>query len=81
MAFGGASVLRALAPSQVRGVPRSPDGGIIADYMGPVDDPAALAGRFDATPGVIEHGLFPPEMVSEILIGHADGSVERRIAG
>ena len=81
LAFGAASVLRALAPSQVRGVPRSPDGGIIADYLGPVDDPAALAGRFDATPGVIEHGLFPPEMVSEILIGHADGSVERRIAG
>ena len=78
LAFGAASVLRVLAPSRVRGVPRSPDGGIIADYLGPVDDPAALACRFDGTPGVIEHGLFPPGMVSEILIGHADGSVERR---
>ncbi len=81
LAFGAASVLRALSPSEPRGVPRSPDGGIIADYLGPVDDPAALASRFDGTPGVIEHGLFPPGMVSEILIGRADGSVECRIVG
>lgn len=78
MAFGLASVLRALGPSAVRDVPRSPDGGVIADYLGPVQDPAALAARFDSTPGVVEHGLFPPQMVSEILIGRADGSVERR---
>jgi len=77
MAFGVASVLRALAPSAVRDVPPSPDGGVIADYLGAVDDPAALAARFDATPGLVEHGLFPPAMVSEVLIGHADGSVER----
>ncbi|MEA2556026.1 MAG: ribose 5-phosphate isomerase [Actinomycetota bacterium] len=78
MAFGVASVLRVLAPSAVRGVPHSPDGGIIADYNGAVEDPAALAARFDGTPGLIEHGLFPPSMVDEILIGHADGTVERR---
>jgi ribose 5-phosphate isomerase A len=78
LAFGEASVLRALSPSEVRGVARTPDGGIIADYLGSVVDPAALAARFDATPGVIEHGLFPPEMVSDIVIGHADGGVEHR---
>jgi ribose 5-phosphate isomerase A len=78
MPFGVASVLRVLAPSAVRGVPHSPDGGIIADYNGAVEDPAALAARFDGTPGLIEHGLFPPSMVDEILIGHADGTVERR---
>jgi len=80
MAFGIASVLRSLTPSVIRDVPRSPDGGIIADFRGSVGDPAALAARFDATPGLVEHGLFPPDMVSEILIGHADGSVERREA-
>lgn len=78
MAFGIASVLRALAPSAIRDVPHSPDGGIIADFRGAVGDPAALASRFDATPGLVDHGLFPPAMVSEILIGHVDGSVERR---
>ena len=46
---------------ELRDVPHSPDGGVIADYVGPVDDPAALAARLAATPGVVEHGLFPPD--------------------
>jgi ribose 5-phosphate isomerase A len=54
-------------------VPPSPDGGVIADYLGPVDDPTELAERLEATPGVVEHGLFPRELVSEILIGRAGG--------
>jgi ribose 5-phosphate isomerase A len=53
-------------------VPRSPDGGVIADYQGDVDDPEALGARFDATPGVVEHGLFPPSLVYEILVARGD---------
>jgi ribose 5-phosphate isomerase A len=53
----------------------SPDEGFIADYRGEVDDPAALSARLEADPGVAAHGLFPPELVSEVLIGR-DGSVE-----
>jgi ribose 5-phosphate isomerase A len=79
MAFGLSSALRRLAPSEIRDVPRSPDGGVIADYRGRVEDVVALAARLDADPGVIGHGLFPPAMVSEVLIGRADGSVERRL--
>jgi ribose 5-phosphate isomerase A len=56
---------------------RSPDGGLIADYLGPVGDPRALATRLNVVPGVVEHGLFPPEMVSLILIAGTPG-VERR---
>jgi ribose 5-phosphate isomerase A len=56
---------------------RSPDGGLIADYLGAVGDPRELAARLDVVPGVIEHGLFPPEMVSLILIAGEQG-VERR---
>ncbi len=59
-------------------MPPSPDGGLIADYLGPVDDPAELAARLSATPGVVEHGLFPPELVTEILVGRGD-RVERRV--
>jgi ribose 5-phosphate isomerase A len=55
----------------------SPDGNLIADYFGPIEDPASLAARLSATPGVLEHGLFAPEMVSCVLIAGADG-VERR---
>jgi ribose 5-phosphate isomerase A len=75
--FGVAATLRALGHGKVRDCPPSPDGGIIADYLGPVDDPVDLAGELAATPGVIEHGLFPPELVSEILVGRG-GDVERR---
>jgi ribose 5-phosphate isomerase A len=74
--YGLPATLRALAPIELRDVPRSPDGGVIADYLGPIDDPAELAARLSATPGVIEHGLFPPSMVAEILIGRGE-SVER----
>ena len=52
--------------------PTSPDGGVIADYLGEVGDPAELAATLSAMPGVIDHGLFPPEMVSDVLIGHED---------
>jgi len=69
-AFGLASTLARLgADVAVRDVPPSPDGGVIADYRGPIGDPAALAARFDADPGVAAHGLFPPVMVSELLVG------------
>ncbi len=80
-AFGLDSTLHRLrtgiGPVELRtGTVRSPDGGVIADYTGEVTDPAALAGRLSATPGVVDHGLFPPEMVSEVLIGRGD-AVER----
>jgi ribose 5-phosphate isomerase A len=70
--FGLRSTLRAVAPARVRGAAQSPDGGVIADYIGSVEDPARLAQRFEATPGVIEHGLFEPELVDEILVAHGE---------
>jgi ribose 5-phosphate isomerase A len=78
LAFGCRRTLRVLAPAELRDVPSSPDGNLIADFRGPVGDPAALAARLSATPGVVEHGLFPPAMVGEVLIGGPDGSVQQR---
>lgn len=74
--FGVRATLRALGPAELRDVPPSPDGGVIADYLGPVEDPADLADHLAAVPGVVEHGLFPPELVSEILVAR-DGQVDR----
>jgi ribose 5-phosphate isomerase A len=74
--YGAHATLARVAPAELRGVPPSPDGGLIADYRGPVDDPGELAARLSATPGVVDHGLFPPELVSEILVGR-DGAVEQ----
>ena len=76
LAYGSAATLARLGPAELRGVPPSPDGGLIADYLGPVGDPAELATRLSATPGLVEHGLFPPELVAEVLVGRGDG-VER----
>jgi ribose 5-phosphate isomerase A len=75
--FAVQSTLRSLTPALLRDVPASPDGGLIADYLGALGDPAVLAARLAATPGVIEHGLFEPGLVSLILIGRGNG-VERR---
>jgi ribose 5-phosphate isomerase A len=75
--FGVHTTLRALSPSRLRQVPPSPDGGLIADYLGPVADPRQLAARLAATPGVVEHGLFAPEMVSAILIAGENGVAQR----
>jgi ribose 5-phosphate isomerase A len=68
--FGVTLTLAALAPARLRDAPRSPDGNVIADYLGPVNDPAALAERLSTTPGVVEHGLFPPGLVHDVLVGH-----------
>ena len=80
-AFGLASTLARISAElgevELRAdTPRSPDNGVIADYTGPVDDPAKLAVRLVAIPGVVDHGLFPAEMVAEVLVGRGD-TVER----
>jgi ribose 5-phosphate isomerase A len=77
LAYGLTATLRALAPVELRDVPPSPDGGVIADFRGEVRDPAELATRLSATPGVVEHGLFGPELVDEIILAR-DGGLERR---
>jgi ribose 5-phosphate isomerase A len=70
--FGQPAIMRVLGDVTLREAPPSPDGGAIADYNAPFDDPAVLAVRLSATPGVICHGLFEPSLVSEILIGRGD---------
>ena len=74
--FGLAGTLARLGAVQLRGVTHSPDGGVIADYTASFDDPAALAAWLSQMPGVVEHGLFPPSMVSDVLVGRG-GEVER----
>lgn len=99
--FGAHATLAALGQATFRDVPRSPDGNLIADYLGPVgkgdvpieeprggaeemhgpiDEPRQLAARLSAMPGVVEHGLFEPELVSDILIAGPAGIEHRRLA-
>jgi ribose 5-phosphate isomerase A len=76
--FGASSTLRALAPARLREVPPSPDGNLIADYLGVIGDAATLSARLSAMPGVVEHGLFAPQLVSDILIAGEHGVEHRR---
>jgi ribose 5-phosphate isomerase A len=81
LSFGLGSTLARIADELGQVTPRadtpaSPDGGVIADYLGEVGDPGELAARLEAIPGVIDHGLFPAGMVAEVLVGR-DGAVER----
>ena len=76
--FGLAATLRELGDAVIReGAPPSPDDGVIADFQGEVDDPAQLAARLAAVPGVVGHGLFEPQLTATILIARGD-EVERR---
>jgi ribose 5-phosphate isomerase A len=71
--FGLASTLARLgAEVELRDVPPSPDGGTIADYRGAIGDPAALAARLEADPGVAAHGLFPPALVHDVFIARGE---------
>jgi ribose 5-phosphate isomerase A len=83
--FGADHTLAAIGQARPRleadGAPAiSPDGNLLAWYAGSIEDPRALAARLGAMPGVVEHGLFAPEMVSEVLIAGPDG-VSRRPVG
>jgi ribose 5-phosphate isomerase A len=69
--FGFQATLRRLARAELRDVPPSPDGNLIADYLGEIGDPRELAARLCEEPGVVEHGLFPPELVADVIVGGA----------
>jgi ribose 5-phosphate isomerase A len=70
--YGLGATLRRLGDVKLRDVPRSPDGGVIADYLEAFDDPAELAARLSATVGVVEHGVFPTSMVSDVVVGRGE---------
>ena len=70
LSFGLQATLRALGPAKVReGCPPSPDSGVIADWLGDVEDVEQLANRLAATPGVVDHGLFEPGLVHDVIVG------------
>jgi len=79
VSFGLQATLAALGAARVRDAPPSPDGGVIADWWEPFDDPGALAARLDATPGVAAHGLFTPALVSDVLIARGRAVEHRRL--
>jgi ribose 5-phosphate isomerase A len=81
LAFGIDATRRELGNIRLTDMPASPDGGVLAGYFGPFGNPAKLACRLSAMPGVVEHGLFPPAIVSDILVGQGSQVNRCRIDG
>ncbi|MGH3109781.1 MAG: ribose 5-phosphate isomerase A [Gaiellaceae bacterium] len=73
--FGLRATLDRLEHAELRAAPPTPDSGVLADWRGQVDDPTELARLLSETPGVVEHGLFPPGLVSDVLVGRG-GAVQ-----
>jgi ribose 5-phosphate isomerase A len=79
MRFGAHTTLALLDGARLRDAPPSPDGNLIADYCEPFEDPRALAAHLGDTPGIVEHGLFAPELVSDVLLAGPAGVEHRRV--
>jgi ribose 5-phosphate isomerase A len=75
--YGLAATLHRLGAVTLRDAGRSPDGGVIADYVGEFDDPAELSAFLSGSVGVVEHGIFPPSLVTEVIVANG-GVVETR---
>jgi ribose 5-phosphate isomerase A len=80
LAFGLAATLHALPGAVLRDAPLTPDGGVLADYCEEVDYPVVLSERLEAVPGLVSHGLFPPSMVSTVLVARGDEVEARQIS-
>jgi ribose 5-phosphate isomerase A len=78
--FGFLATLRELGSVTLRDVALSPDGGLLADFIGGFTSPRELAERLAATPGVSAHGLFAPNLVSEIIVATGK-TVTRSVPG
>jgi len=78
--FGLSSTIGLLGPVELRDLPRSPDGGVLAFWRGDIGDPAATAAFLASVPGVVDHGLFPPSMVSDVIIARGTDVEHRRIS-
>lgn len=73
LAFGLEATIAQLGDVRVRPDGPSPDGGVLANWYGAVDDPAGLDAALSAAPGLVSHGLFSPALVSDVLLAGPDG--------
>jgi len=53
---------------------------VLAVYFGPIGGPGELGQWLSAIPRAVEHGLFPPAMARDVLIGQGV-QVHRRRPG
>ena len=78
--YGLAATLRRLGAVTLRDTVRSPDNGVIADYEGEFDDPEELSALLSGTVGVVEHGLFPSSIVTDVIVANGSVIETRRVS-
>lgn len=70
--------VRALGATRVATRPALSDNGNLlmdADF-GAIEDPLGLARRLAEIPGLVEHGIFPADMVDRVVVAGAGGTRE-----
>ncbi len=74
--------VRALGAARVDRLDARTDNGnlLLRAYLGPIAEPVVLAAALAAVPGLVDHGIFPGSMVSDIFIAGTHG-VQRRAGG
>ena len=67
--------VRKLGATEVTTRPEPSDNGnvLLRAAFGRIEDPAALAARLAAIPGLVEHGLFLGETVERVIVADGDG--------
>ncbi len=56
---------------------RSDNGNLLMDaHFGTIADPLALGAELAAVPGIVEHGIFPGEMVERVVVAGVSGARE-----
>ncbi len=72
--------VRALGAAEVTARDESSDNGnlLMDARFGAIADPVRLARELSAIPGLVEHGIFPAEMVERVIVAGAGGVREIR---
>lgn len=73
--------VRALGATEVTAREGRSDNGnlLFSASFGEIADPVALGSELSAIPGLVEHGIFPGEMVSRVVVAGADGAVRELV--
>lgn len=73
--------VRALGATEVAAREGRSDNGnlLFSAAFGEIADPVALGAELAAVPGLVEHGIFPGEMVSRVVVAGAEGDVRELV--
>jgi ribose 5-phosphate isomerase A len=74
-----AARVEALGAREVTRRPEPSDNGnvLLDAHFGAIEDPARLAARLAAIPGLVEHGIFLCDMLERVVVASRDGVSER----